>query len=300
MAVTIRDVARAAGVSPATVSFVLNDTPGQSLRPETRERVRDAAASLGYTPHHVARALREGASRLVVFVAPDVRAGSTASMIAGLESELAALDHCLLVLHGHRDEQLLAALSPRAVLDFGARDFVDPELEGEGWSDGMARHTATQVEHLLDRGHSRIAIARPEKGPERFVELRNHHLRKALREAGLPEPAEFAVSDDRVRAAQDVARVRQEHPGVTAVAAYDDMVAICVLAGMAVLGLRAPEDLAVSGFDENPIGALWSPSLTTVRIDAEGYGRRAARRALGRPVGGWTHPPSQVVIRETT
>ena len=63
---TMRDVARASGVSPATVSFVMNDTPGQTISPETRTKVRRAAAELGYTAHPIARALREGASRIIV------------------------------------------------------------------------------------------------------------------------------------------------------------------------------------------------------------------------------------------
>ncbi|WP_208322909.1 LacI family DNA-binding transcriptional regulator [Mumia sp. ZJ1417] len=300
MAVTIRDVAKAAGVSPATVSFVLNETPTQSLRPETRERVRAAAAALGYTPHRIARALREGVSRLVVFIAGDLHGGSTASMISGLESELREFDHRLVVLHGPRDEDLLTALAPRAVLDYAVMDFADADLEGEGWVDGLARHASVQVDHLVDLGHRHLAIAYPAHGTGRLLEIRLHHIRTRLQAAGLPAPVELSVPDDRQEAAAGLTRLREQHPEVTAVAAYDDMTAIRVLAASTILGLRSPQDLAVIGFDESPFSSLWTPGLTTVRIDAEGYGRRAARLALGMPVGAWTHPPSQVVRRETT
>jgi len=72
---TLKDVARASGVSTATVSFVLNATPGQTIPPATQERVRGAAAALGYQPHGLARALREGRSRIVLLAIGRVRGG---------------------------------------------------------------------------------------------------------------------------------------------------------------------------------------------------------------------------------
>ncbi|GIM95362.1 hypothetical protein Ato02nite_071550 [Paractinoplanes toevensis] len=81
--------------------------------------------------------------------------------------------------------------------------------------------------------------------------------------------------------------------GVTAVAAFDDDTARRVLARTD----RA--DLAVIGFDETAHGAFWKPSLTTVRIDAAGYGRRAARRALGHPAGDAPVEASRVIVRES-
>lgn len=65
------------------------------------------------------------------------------------------------------------------------------------------------------------------------------------------------------------------------------------------MGLRAPQDLAVIGFDQGAAGRLWRPSLTTVRIDGAAYGRRAARVVLGLPVDEWESAPSEVVVRES-
>jgi len=87
--------------------------------------------------------------------------------------------------------------------------------------------------------------------------------------------------------------------GITAVAAFDDDVALRVLAAMRSLGLSAPGDLAVIGFDDNGYGALTSPELTTVHIDAEAHGRQAARAILGLSAAGLSPTPGQVIVRES-
>ena len=96
--VTLNDVAAASGVSRATASFVLRDSPNQSISAATRERVRQAARDLGYVPHAIARALREGSSRIVVLSLDVALDGNYArSYVRGLDAELAARGHALLV-----------------------------------------------------------------------------------------------------------------------------------------------------------------------------------------------------------
>src|SRR6516225_9965879 len=137
--VTLTDVAAASGVSRATVSFVLRNSPDQSISPATRERVRQAARDLGYVPHGIARALREGSSRI----------------------------HVLLVRYEHPSsqsaKQMLDAIAPRAVLRFGEAYLTGHELDdsGGGWRDGLAAHVAAQLGYLADRGHASIALALP-------------------------------------------------------------------------------------------------------------------------------------------
>ena len=104
--VTLSDVAAASGVSRATVSFVLRNSPDQSISPATRERVRQAAPDLGYVPHGIARALLEGSSRIVVLTLDAALEGHYArSYIHGLDSELAEHDHVLLVRYEHPSSQ---------------------------------------------------------------------------------------------------------------------------------------------------------------------------------------------------
>ena len=88
---TVRDVAAAAGVSQATVSYVLNDTPGQKIPDETRERVRQAASELGYVPHAAARALRAGNSNLVLFITRQFPFGVNISALTDRLADTVAL-----------------------------------------------------------------------------------------------------------------------------------------------------------------------------------------------------------------
>lgn len=99
------------------------------------------------------------------------------------------------------------------------------------------------------------------------------------------------------RTRNETVRALAGKTNVTAVAALNDDVALAVLAAMARLGYRTPEDLAVMGFDDEHQGHLWEPTLTTVRIDTAAYGRRAARSAVNAAAQGWTEAPSEIVQR---
>ncbi|GAA3657450.1 LacI family DNA-binding transcriptional regulator [Microbacterium marinilacus] len=299
--VTMKDVARAAGVSPATVSFVLNRTAGQTISPRTSERVRDAAHRLGYTPHRIARALREGSSRTVVLTTGPLPGGhSLESFIAGLDDELRSLGYALLVVRGEQAADLVEAVSPRAVIDLAsAYEQRGAPWEG-GWASGLASHGEAQLRHLVGRGHRHIAFAMPSQVLPTLTGVRFALARQAAGRLALPPVRPLALGEDRHASAASVRELRATHPDVTAIAAFDDDTALLVLAGMADTGLAAPDDLAVIGFDDSRHAALWRPALTTVRIDAASYGRRAARRALGLP-GDDPQPRASVVVeRETT
>jgi DNA-binding LacI/PurR family transcriptional regulator len=321
--VTISDVAAASGVSRATVSFVLRDSPGQTISAATRERVRRTARDLGYVPHAIARALREGTSRIVVLIIDASLDGNYArSYVAGLDAELAAHDHVLVVRYAHRDasspdadqrrqqdQVLIDALSPRAVLRFGEPYLTGHELDdsGGGWRDGLAAHVAAQLGHLAGRGHTRIALALPDRDtPLRTV--RQRFADQAAAALGLPPLPSLTLPGSRSNSqpssrtdpADSLREFLAAHPGITAVAAFDDDEALRVLAAMRSLGLTAPADLAVIGFDDNGYGALTSPTLTTVHIDAEAHGRQAARAVLGLdPDPGHSPAPGRVVIRDS-
>jgi DNA-binding LacI/PurR family transcriptional regulator len=302
--VTLNDVAAASGVSRATVSFVLRNSPDQSISPATRERVRQAARDLGYVPHGIARALREGSSRIVVLNLDAALDGHYArSYIRGLDSELAAHEHVLLVRYEHsssQEEQMLDAIAPRAVLRFGEAYLTGHELDdsGGGWKDGLAAHVAVQIGYLADRGHARIGLALP----DRETPLRDVRLRFAGEAAGmlgLAPVTPLVIPGFRTQAADSLRRFRAAHGAVTAVAAFDDDVALRVLAAARDLGLAVPGELAVIGFDESEHGALATPALTTVHVDAEAHGRRAARAILGLDAADLIPVPGRVVVRES-
>jgi DNA-binding LacI/PurR family transcriptional regulator len=301
----LRDVAAAAGVSRSLAGFVLGDDHGKSIPETTRERVREAARSLGYVPHGIARALREGSSRVVVLsIDPGLESNYSRSFARGLDDELAAHGHVLLVRHEHStpvpERQILDAISPRAVIRLpGNYLAAGHELDDGGWEGGFAANVLVQVRYLADHGHVSIAVALPDGDPP-LGPVRERFAREAAVRVGIPEPPSLVVPRSRPAAVEAVRQFRAAHASVTAVAAYDDDTALRVLAAMRALGLAAPGDLAVIGFDDTDYGALVEPALTTVHVDAAEHGRKAAREVLGLDAGPLApFKPGRVIIRES-
>ncbi len=288
--VTRADVARAAEVSVTTVSFVLNDTQGQSIPDATRERVLQAAEELGYRAHPLAKALREGSSRVVVLeVGTLPRAPMLESFIDGLDAELAALDHGLLVSYGSASRlagrMAIDAVRPAAVIDLPGMYAREDAAADGGWTSGMASHFAVQIGYLREQGHRRIAIAVPAEADD-FL-------------AALAEKAVEAAERAGVDAVRVVVPGELDLGGATAVAAISDALALRLLAQLDDAGIRVPEEVAVIGLGDTAEAELWRPGLTSVRLDARAYGQRAARQALGRNAPNAPVPQSRVIRRET-
>ncbi|MFG2953671.1 LacI family DNA-binding transcriptional regulator [Streptomyces sp. NPDC048291] len=301
--VTLTDVAKASGVSRATVSFVLNDDPRQTISTATRERVMAAAHELGYVPHGIARALREGASRIVVLsVDHGLEGNFSRSYILGLDEELAEHDHVLLVRHGRAApenlQKVLDAIAPRAVLRLGEAYMHGHEPDDSDWEHGFAFNAGLQIGYLADHGHSHIAMAMPDYDFP-LTEARLGYAREAARRLGLPPLERFVVPRPREAGRSAVAEALAAHPDVTALAAFDDDIALRSLTALRDLGRRVPDDVAVIGFDETEHGSLSTPALTTVHVDAKVLGRIAAREALGLDTAGLAPVPGRIVVRES-
>jgi DNA-binding LacI/PurR family transcriptional regulator len=301
--VTLRDVAAAAGVSRATAGFVLSDAPGISISAATRQRVRETAQGLGYVPHSIARALREGSSRIIVLGIDSGYEGNyLRTFTQGLDEELAAHDYVLLVRHGHAapgsQQRLIEAISPRAVLRMPDYLASGHEFDDGGWHGGLAGNVEVQLRYLAGRGHSGIAVAIPDGDPP-LGPVRLRFAREAAARIGLPALLPLTLPRDRGSGASAIRAFLDAHPAVTAFAAFDDDVALRILAAARDIGLSVPGELAVIGFDDTAYGALFSPTLTTVHIDAEDHGRRTARLVLGLDGGGFTAAPAQVIVRES-
>jgi len=301
--VTLRDVAAAAGVSRATAGFVLSDAPGISISEATRQRVRETAQGLGYVPHSIARALREGSSRIIVLSIDSGYEGNyLRTFTRGLDEELTGRGYVLLVRHGHAapgsQQRLIEAIAPRAVLRMPDYLAAGHEFDDGGWHGGLAGNVEVQLRYLAGRGHSGIAVAIPDGDPP-LGPVRLRFAREAAVRIGLPPPQTLTVPPDRGGTAAAVLGFRDAHPAVTAFAAFDDDVALRILAATRDIGLSVPGELAVIGFDDTAYGALFSPTLTTVHIDAEDHGRRTARLVLGLDGDGFTAAPAQVIVRES-
>ncbi|GAA2159618.1 LacI family DNA-binding transcriptional regulator [Actinomadura napierensis] len=307
---TSADVARAAGVSRATVSYVLNDRPGQSIPQETRHRILEAARRLDYRPHASARALAAGRSDIVLLAISALPIGPGISrLIEELDAALA--DNGLtLVTHlaGSRGRPLpdvCATVGASAVI--GLEPFDDGTIEAlhragaevvlpvRDVAPAMNEIGRMQAEHLIERGHRRLGYAMPaDPALIRMAEARLQGVTASCAAAELVPPVVLQVNLDDPAGVVTGWTARK----VTAVCAYNDEIAIAVLAGMRDQGLSAPADLAVIGADDIPTARFAGPPLTTVCFDAHEVGRRRAETIAAGLTGDQRHPlPAQPAPR---
>jgi DNA-binding LacI/PurR family transcriptional regulator len=266
--VTSSEVARLSGVSRATVSYVLNDTPNQSISEQTRRRVLAAVEQLGYTPYAPARALRAGRSEIVLLRLPGWRIGPDTAEL--LDDLAARLRQDGLTVVAQAGPEAAGALAPAAVLDLRPPPNVQRAIG------------RVQAEHLVRSGHRRLGFAAPPGNDQ--AQHRLAGVRQICAERRLPEPLIRTVPPDADAAEQAAASWYGAAPQVTGVCAYDDETALSVLAGMRRRRLAAPWDLAVIGAGADPVAALTSPAPTTVRVDLAGHLAAVVRHKLrGEP-----------------
>ncbi|MFC7981060.1 LacI family DNA-binding transcriptional regulator [Streptomyces sp. NPDC057336] len=287
---TSADVARLAGVSRATVSYVLNNTSAVRISEPTRRRVHEAAREIGYVPHAAARSLRAGHSRTVLMPAPSFPAGPLYSRFLGeLQGALGRLDYTVVQYGGdgrYGDEaaRAWAELRPVAVLVPGAglgprgveilkrsgvRAVVTlgPEaVEGAHallMDHEIVGHSA--VRHLRERGHRGIGVVVPaEDGLEVFSAPRLAGARRAVRDTDAAV-TELPLAYDEGAAARLAAR--WESLGLDAVFAYNDEYAMLLMRALQDEGVRIPGDTAVIGADDLMLGRLLRPRLSTVHLE---------------------------------
>jgi DNA-binding LacI/PurR family transcriptional regulator len=286
--VTAKDVAREAGVSQATVSYVLNDTPNQTIPLATRRRVLDAVERLGYAPSAAARTLRTGTSSTVLLVLPDVPIVGPLSGIADALADALEPHGYSVAVRRHRGlamlERAWKEIRPAAVVNVASFDadeatairsagipVVSALPDGEGPGVVFVPHRAAgrlQAAHLLERGHVRIGYATTTSRRESvFAEGRLRGVTEVLVAAGHPAPVVLPVPLDAEAAAASIAPWVTAGPSaVTAVCTYHDDQAFALLAGMRLRGLRAPDDLAVVGMDNVSLAPFADPPLTSVDI----------------------------------
>lgn len=302
--VTSADVARAAGVSRTTVSYILNNTGNQVISGATRERVLRAAADLNYVPLASARILRRGRSDIVIFLMPNWPIGPT---IARLMDRLGRRleEHGLtMVSRTHLDDRSLLglwqAITPAAVVRVGSLGpTLDAELRRAGGvlveiddHDGDlgavaipdVRGGRMQAEHLAATGHRRLGYALPDDPALRvFWEPRLQGVRLACADLGLDLPVVAETSFDADVTTEALRTWRDA--GVTGVCAYNDEIAMCILSAARKAGYTLPCDLAVIGFDDIPTAPLADPPLTTLSLDYEAFAEVVTSHVL-RGLGG--------------
>lgn len=305
------DVARRAGLSRATVSYVLNDTPHQAIPEQTRQRVLAAAAELGYTPSAAGRALRSGHSEVALLLLPDWPIGPSVGLLLESLSSALADQGLTFVAHprstGRPVSDVWKAITPAAVITFEQLDEAETKkLEaagveltvalfgGHGGSKALdipeQRTGRLQVEHLAAAGHRHLGYAWPaDPRVLAFAQSRLDGVRQACADLALAQPHVLTVAFTPDGVSDVVRTWREAVPQVTGVCAYNDEVALALLAGARRQGVEVPADLAVIGVDDIPASAVALPALTTVRADTPalaGYIADTIRRKLdGRPAG---------------
>jgi LacI family transcriptional regulator len=313
--ITIKDVARQAGVSVATVSRVLNDSG--PVREETRERIREVAARLRYTPDVAARSLITRRTHTVGVVLPDLYGEFFSEVIRGIDRATQQRGYHMLVSSSHADAgefesalramrgrvdglvvmapdidpAALAAIVPDALpvvmlgCAVGARDGGDATPDSITVDNAGGAHAMTR--HLLAHGHRRLAMLTGPAGNHDAAE-RLRGYRAALAEAGLAADPVYEVPGGFTEAGgEEGARALLAlAPRPTAVFAANDAMAIGAMGAFRAAGVRVPDDVAVAGFDDIPIARYVTPALSSVRVDLGALGARAVGRLLRAVAGG--------------
>jgi DNA-binding LacI/PurR family transcriptional regulator len=305
MAATMHDVAREASVSIKTVSNVINDYP--YIRPETKQRVEDAIAKLGYHPNLSARGLRSGRTGVISLIIPDLknayfaeladavmRAAAEQSLSVIIEQSRGDRDRELDLVHGARMQAVDGILY--SVLGLGEDDahllddVVTPlVLLGERIFHGPADHVTMQnteasyaaTSHLIDRGRRRIVALGAHPGEViGSAGLRLAGYQRALEDAGIPFDAELVGEVGgwfRSEGANTMKQLLASGLKFDGVVAFNDSIALGAMRIMQEAGIRIPQDVAVIGFDDIDETRYTLPTLSTIEPGREEIARVAVQ-----------------------
>ncbi|MEO5625317.1 MAG: LacI family DNA-binding transcriptional regulator [Dokdonella sp.] len=326
LGVTVKDVAKAAGVSVASVSRALNGH--KNMAEDTRARILGVAAGMRYMPNDAARSLITRRTHTIGTILPDLHGEFFSELIRGIDLAARARGLHLLVSSSHGDADEAAAalrsmqgrvdglliMSPHAdagLLHANLPDSLPAVLMNA--SGGQSRYPTLSIDnhggalamtrHLIACGHRRIAfIAGPAGNLDGDERLRGYHA--GLAEAGLTHEAmvfagEFTEESGHAAGHELIRRT----PRPDAVFAANDMMAIGCLFALRERNLVIPTDIAIAGFDDIPIARYVTPPLTTVRVRIAELGRSALTRLVAEmeaPGSSSESPqllPCEIVVR---
>ncbi|MFA5663478.1 substrate-binding domain-containing protein [Castellaniella sp.] len=327
---SLKDVARAAGVSVATASRALSQP--DIVNDATLRRVHDAANALGYMPDGAARALRSRRSRLIGTVLPTLDYAIYNNLIAALQQILGEHGYSLLVTssgYNHAEE----LRQSRTLIERGVEGLVliggnhHPDLcsllkarripvvdtyvyspDSERSCVGFDNETVVVkvINHLVDIGHTRIAMIAGITHDNDRASDRVEGVRKALAARGLGLPDRYLIEKPYKIAAgrQALRSLLAADPMPTAVFCGSDVLAFGVLAECAEQGIRVPDELSVVGFDNLEFCAHFHPGLTTIEVPAATMGQETGRhliaRLSGKPEVEHVELEANLILRGTT
>lgn len=305
MPVTMRDVARKADVSIKTVSRVVNDQG--EISEDTRQRVLAVIAEMGYRPNMIARGLVTQRTYTVGLVVPDITNSFFPEVARGVQDVARAHDYNIFLCNSDENQQeemrtlhSLAAHGVDGIIIspcFNTKDnlntFADqyrPIVAINHFLEhphvGLVLTQNYQgariaVDYLVSQGHREIGmLAGLEASPTRGQRV--HGFRDALAAHHLPVPDQWILPGlPTLDSGYETAwRLLTQAPQITAIFAYNDLLALGVIKACKELGRRVPADCAVVGFDDIQLASLVDPALTTIRLDKYSIGRQAMTRLL--------------------
>lgn len=325
--VTLLDVAREAGVSPSTVSRILNGTA--RVASDKRTAVEDAIRRLDFKPNLFARSLKTGTTMTVGVLTQDIESPFFNRAMRGIEEGLNGSGYAPIIVSGHwnakeeaeRIRLLLARridglviltghLADSQIVEFArhqpivvtGRHLVAPNVRSRELDQEYGGYIATR--HLISLGHKRIAhIAGPKDHRDATERLAGYV--RAHQEAGLEVAPELTVQGDFLESGGLMAMNRLLDSGqpFTAVFAANDQTAFGARVAMYRRGIRVPDDLSLVGVDDLPAAAYLTPPITTVRQPIYEMGLFAAHallNMLGHPAEEVELPQLELIVRETT
>jgi len=307
---TLRDVAAAARVHPATASRALNPETRLLVSEDTARRVTAAAARLGYRPNPVARSLRTRRSHTVGVLIPDLNNPLFPPIVRGLEDKLAAAGYVALLGNTDADanrERIIfemmrarhvdgfvlatATVHDQLLAEAAAADLpvvlmnrLSPDYSFPSVSVDNEQGARMAVTHLARLGHTRIAhIAGPQEASTGLSRLRG--FKEAMVSAGLEVHEDLIAYAGKYTVEEGTRCCRElvtRPGGFTAVAAANDMLAVGCYTALDEAGRQCPDDVSVIGFNDMPFIDRLKPPLTTVRFPHYQLGTEAAQLLLER------------------
>ena len=310
---TQSDVAQLAGVSRATVSYVINgkDTKGVPISGETRQRVLDAVDELGYVINAGAQALRSGDTKTIGVLLPIYENPYFLQILSGVSNAANEAGYKILltnaVLNPEQTNQTITELAEQRIdglillIDFASlpaqvmdqlRKSTHPIVEGsssissgfdlilQDYGEGMK----AIMSHLFELGHRRIGYLHGVQEATTQGQDRYKAFQEAFIEADLPfEPTWiYQCGQTMDEAYQKALNVLQQPERPTALVAINDLLAIATIRAATDIGLKVPDDLSIASFDDIPFARFAVPRLTTIATSPEQNGRDAVQLLLKR------------------
>ena len=317
----LKEIAAYLGLSPASVSMVINNAPlAKALTPETRARILEAVKLFNYRPNLVARSLSMRESRTIGVIAPEASDGYFTRVMRGLEEALLDCGYLYFtVSHLSRKDlqrEYPLLLRQRAV---DGLIFINTKIDGEpgvpavslSYSCALGGVTSIEVDqeagtrlaltHLHRLGHRRVILM---KGQQSCLESGERHrlLLQAAAHLGMATGPELCLEMDHNQLTPELAFRKMSGRlaagcDFTAVCAFNDTSAIGAMRSLADAGLRCPQDVSVVGFDDIGVANFYTPRLSTVRQPLEEMGRTAVCHLIARIRDPEAEHPSRVVLQ---